>query len=106
MIELETLSRRVPPRPRTRFAPSPTGWLHLGHVVNAVWVWGIARASGGRVILRMEDHDRTRSRPEYEAGILEDLAWLGLEPDEDSGRQSASGERYARALDRLATEGL
>src|SRR5687768_18109205 len=67
--------------PLTRFAPSPTGYLHLGHVVNAIYVWGIARASGGRILLRMEDHDRGRCRPEYEAAILEDIDWLGLEPD-------------------------
>ena len=54
---------------RTRFAPAPTGFLHLGHVVNAIYVWGLARAFGGRVILRIEDHDRTRSRTEYERGI-------------------------------------
>ena len=106
MIDLETLSGRVPPRPRTRFAPSPTGWLHLGHVVNAVWVWGVARTLGGTVVLRMEDHDRTRSRPEYEEGILEDLAWLGLEPDEDRGRQSDAETRYSAALDRLAAGDL
>jgi glutamyl-Q tRNA(Asp) synthetase len=106
MIDLETLSRRAPPRPRTRFAPSPTGWLHLGHVVNAVWVWGMARALGGTVVLRIEDHDRTRSRPEYERGILEDLAWLGLVPDEHAGRQSDAGDRYATALDRLERDGL
>lgn len=106
MTYLETLGGRIPARPRTRFAPSPTGWLHLGHVVNAVWVWGIARAFGGTVVLRMEDHDRTRSRPEYEAGILEDLGWLGLEPDEDRGRQSDADERYAATLGRLAADGL
>jgi glutamyl/glutaminyl-tRNA synthetase len=62
----------------TRFAPSPTGYLHLGHVVNAIHTWGIAGAHGARVLLRIEDHDRIRSRPEYEAAILEDLAWLGF----------------------------
>ena len=92
--------------PRTRFAPSPTGWLHLGHVVNAVWVWGFARALGGTVVLRMEDHDRTRSRPEYEQGILDDLAWLGLEPDERRGRQTDADERYVAALERLERAGL
>jgi len=66
----------------TRYAPSPTGHLHLGHVVNAIYVWGLARAAGGRVLLRMEDHDRIRCRPEYEASILDDLAWLGFAPDE------------------------
>ena len=65
----------------TRFAPAPTGWLHLGHVLNAEYVWGRARAMGGRVLLRIEDHDRTRARPEFEAGILEDLDWLGYRPD-------------------------
>ena len=77
----------VPPRrarrpPVTRFAPSPTGYLHLGHVVNAIYVWGLARAPGGRVILRIEDHDRLRCRPQYEAALLEDLDWLGFVPDE------------------------
>jgi glutamyl-tRNA synthetase/glutamyl-Q tRNA(Asp) synthetase len=67
--------------PLTRFAPSPTGYLHLGHVVNAIYVWGIARALGGRVLLRIEDHDRIRSRSEYELALLQDLAWLGFEPD-------------------------
>src|SRR5512147_3010998 len=66
---------------RTRFAPAPTGFLHLGHAVNAIHVWGLARAFGGQVILRIEDHDRTRSRAEYERGILDDLDWLGFVPD-------------------------
>jgi len=89
---------------RTRFAPSPTGHLHLGHVVNAIYVWGLASASGGRVLLRMEDHDRIRCRPEYEASILEDLAWLGFEPDEGLHpllRQSDRQDVYQEALERL-----
>jgi glutamyl/glutaminyl-tRNA synthetase len=96
---------------RTRFAPAPTGFLHLGHVVNAIYVWGLARAFGGRVILRIEDHDRTRSRPEYEHGILDDLDWLGLAPDlgETSAfragalaqRQSDNTARYEAALEQL-----
>lgn len=106
MIDSGTLVERLPARPRTRFAPSPTGWLHLGHIVNAVWVWGIARATGGAVVLRMEDHDRTRCRPEYEQGVREDLEWLGLVPDEDAGRQSDHGERYSAALGSLAARGL
>lgn len=64
----------------TRFAPAPTGWLHLGHVRNAHYVWQAARTAGGRVLLRIDDHDRTRSRPEFEAGILDDLDWLGYAP--------------------------
>jgi glutamyl-tRNA synthetase/glutamyl-Q tRNA(Asp) synthetase len=90
--------------PITRFAPSPTGYLHLGHIVNAIYVWGVARALGGRVLLRIEDHDRIRSRPSFEAAILEDLEWLGFEPD--SGlhplhRQSEHHRSYQRALERL-----
>jgi glutamyl-tRNA synthetase/glutamyl-Q tRNA(Asp) synthetase len=88
----------------TRYAPSPTGHLHLGHVVNAIYVWGMARAAGGRVLLRMEDHDRIRCRPEYEASILEDLEWLGFEPDgglHPLVRQSDRDSVYREALDRL-----
>jgi glutamyl-Q tRNA(Asp) synthetase len=102
----------VPAGPLTRFAPSPTGYLHLGHVANAIYTWGIARASGGRILLRMEDHDRGRCRPEYEAAILEDIDWLGLEPDLGKPaefragrlvyRQSDNEERYQAALRRLS----
>jgi glutamyl-tRNA synthetase/glutamyl-Q tRNA(Asp) synthetase len=84
--------------PTTRFAPAPTGLLHLGHVVNALHVWGIARARGGRVILRLEDHDRTRCREEYADAIVEDLEWLGFIPDSVAPRQSERGERYLAAL--------
>ena len=65
----------------TRFAPAPTGYLHLGHVAFAIWVWGLGAATGSRVLLRIEDHDRLRSRPEYLAAILEDLASLGFVAD-------------------------
>lgn len=95
---------RLPHPLITRFAPSPTGYLHLGHVVNAIYVWGIARAHGGRVLLRIEDHDRLRSRPEYEAAIVEDLEWLGFLPDQGLRplhRQSDHAASYDRALDRL-----
>lgn len=115
-IDVPGLARRLPDRPLTRFAPSPTGWLHLGHVVNAVYVWGVARALGGRVLLRIEDHDRGRCRPQYERGLLEDLEWLGLVPDQGSigelragssaFRQSDSDEAYREALARLAAAGL
>jgi glutamyl-tRNA synthetase/glutamyl-Q tRNA(Asp) synthetase len=98
---------RLPAAPwRTRFAPAPTGYLHLGHAVNAIYVWGLARAAGGRVVLRIEDHDRIRSRPEYEAALLEDLEWLGLEPDERAPRQSERVERYAEILAGLEARGL
>jgi glutamyl-Q tRNA(Asp) synthetase len=90
--------------PVTRFAPSPTGYLHLGHVVNAVYTWGVACALGGRVLLRIEDHDRIRSRAEYEAALLEDLDWLGFVPDDGRRpvmRQSNAPEIYRDALNEL-----
>ena len=90
----------------TRFAPSPTGYLHLGHVVNALYVWGIARAQGGRVLLRIEDHDRIRCRPEYERALLEDLDWLGFVPDAGRSpllRQSDENHAYGEALAALRT---
>lgn len=114
--DLSALAARLPPRPLTRFAPSPTGYLHLGHVANAVWVWGLARALGGRVLLRLEDHDRGRCRPAYESALLDDLEWLGLEPDVGSPadfragptpyRQSDADEAYAGALERLSTRAI
>lgn len=90
----------------TRFAPAPTGLLHLGHVVSAVAVWGLARAFSGKVLLRIEDHDRMRCRPEFEAAILEDLEWLGLTPDEPFVRQSDRQGLYEEALRRLESDGL
>jgi glutamyl/glutaminyl-tRNA synthetase len=90
----------------TRFAPAPTGYLHLGHVANAVWVWGLAARTGGQVLLRIEDHDRTRCRPVYDTALLEDLAWLGFQPDLGPIRQSDSDEPYAAALARLRADGL
>ena len=103
MLHSEFCITSVPPT--TRFAPSPTGYLHLGHVVNAIYVWGLARAAGGRVLLRIEDHDRIRSRPEFEAALLQDLAWLGFVPDEGLApvrRQSDNESLYVRALAALA----
>ena len=85
----------------TRFAPAPTGHLHLGHVVNALHVWGAAHERDGRVLLRIEDHDRQRSRPEYEASIIEDLAWLGFVHDGPIVRQSERDAIYRRALQPL-----
>jgi glutamyl-Q tRNA(Asp) synthetase len=87
--------------PVTRFAPSPTGYLHLGHVAHALHVWGLARALGGRVILRIEDHDRIRCRPAFTDALLEDLDWLGFRPDAGRQpliRQSDDGAVYAEAL--------
>jgi glutamyl/glutaminyl-tRNA synthetase len=92
--------------PLTRFAPAPTGFLHLGHVANAVWVWGTALAVGGRVLLRVEDHDRQRCRPEYEAALLEDLDWLGFRADLGPVRQSEDDAAYRDALARLEPRGV
>ncbi len=85
----------------TRFAPSPTGYLHLGHVRSALEGWRAARDAGGRFLLRLEDIDRTRCREEYAAAILEDLAWLGLDWDGAVRRQSEHFDDYRAALARL-----
>src|SRR5262245_11074841 len=90
----------------TRFAPAPTGYLHLGHIVNAVCVWGLARPRGGSILLRIEDHDRQRCRPEHERALLEDLAWLGFRWDGALVRQSERGAIYERALARLRAQRL
>jgi glutamyl-tRNA synthetase/glutamyl-Q tRNA(Asp) synthetase len=99
----------------TRFAPSPTGYLHLGHVAAAIHVWGLAARAGACVLLRIEDHDRGRCRPEYEAALLADLDWLGLaaanRAELTAGARSAfrqSDERplYEAAVARLAAAGL
>ncbi len=100
----------------TRFAPAPTGYLHLGHVANAIYVWGMARSRSGRVLLRIEDHDRQRSRPCYERALLDDLDWLGFTPDvfptselragRSDGRQSDRVAHYEAAARRLAGDGL
>ena len=90
----------------SRFAPAPTGFLHVGHVVNAIYVWGLIRRQGGRVLLRIEDHDRARSRAEFEAAILEDLEWLGFTSDGPPVRQSERGDIYLHALDVLRRRGL
>ena len=90
----------------TRFAPSPTGLLHRGHAFSALTAWTAARAAGGRFLLRIEDIDTTRSRAEYEAALLEDLAWLGLDWEQPVRRQSEHLGDYGAALDRLRAEGL
>jgi glutamyl-Q tRNA(Asp) synthetase len=85
----------------TRFAPSPTGYLHLGHVRSALVGWRAARDAGGRFLLRLEDIDQTRCREEYAAAIVEDLAWLRLSWDGPVRRQSEHFDDYRGALDRL-----
>ena len=89
----------------TRFAPSPTGYLHLGHVRSALEGWRAARSNGGRFLLRLEDIDQTRCRDEYAAAILDDLAWLGLNWDGPVRKQSEHIEDYRDALDRLEAMG-
>jgi glutamyl-tRNA synthetase/glutamyl-Q tRNA(Asp) synthetase len=105
-VHCHAVGGSVAPTFVTRFAPAPTGYLHLGHVVNALYVWGAAREAGGLVRLRIEDHDRQRSRPEYERAILEDLAWLGFEADGPLVRQSDREPVYRAALARLVERGL
>jgi glutamyl-tRNA synthetase/glutamyl-Q tRNA(Asp) synthetase len=100
----------------TRFAPAPTGYLHLGHVANAIFVWGMAGATGRRVVLRVEDHDRQRSRVTYEQALLDDLDWLGFTPHvfpsaafragACDGRQSDRQACYDTAARRLDEAGL
>ena len=90
----------------TRFAPSPTGPLHLGHAYSALTVWDVAEQFDGTALLRIEDTDSTRVRPEHEAAIYDDLAWLGLSWPTPVRRQSAHMADYAQTLLRLAVEGL
>jgi len=90
----------------TRFAPSPTGPLHLGHAYSALTVWKIARHLGGTALLRIEDTDSTRVRLEHEASIYEDLTWLGLRWPVPVRRQSDHLDAYDAALNRLADAGL
>ena len=87
--------------PVFRFAPSPNGYLHLGHALSALLNFDMARATGGRLLLRIEDIDETRCRPEYEQAILDDLAWLGLEWEQPIRRQSEHLEAYRAALARI-----
>jgi glutamyl-tRNA synthetase/glutamyl-Q tRNA(Asp) synthetase len=86
----------------TRFAPAPTGWLHLGHVLNAEYVC----ESGAKAVLRIEDHDRERCRPEYDAGIIEDLEWLGYRYELPIARQSGRDAIYRDAAATLAAQDL
>ena len=92
--------------PLMRFAPSPNGALHLGHAYSALMNERLATETGGRLILRIEDLDRTRCKPEFEAAIVEDLAWLGLRFPAPSRRQSEHSDDYAAALARLDRQGL
>lgn len=90
----------------TRFAPSPTGWLHLGHAYSALVAWRRAREAGGRFLLRLEDIDPARCQADYAAGIMEDLRWLGLEWDGPVRVQSEHLAEYRAVLDELLARGL
>ncbi|MCZ4351382.1 tRNA glutamyl-Q(34) synthetase GluQRS [Roseovarius aestuarii] len=90
----------------SRFAPSPTGPLHLGHAYSAILAHDMARAAQGRFFLRIEDIDQSRARPEWEAQLLDDLTWLGLTWDAPPLRQSDNIETYSQALDKLWECGL
>jgi len=92
--------------PVFRFAPSPNGYLHLGHALSALRNFDLARAAGGRFLLRIEDIDAARCRPDYEQAIYDDLAWLGITWEQPVRRQSAHFDEYGAALARLDAMGL
>jgi len=101
---------------KTRFAPSTTGYLHIGHILHLKYVWGLAKKYNGTVCCRIENHDRERDRPEYETAILEDLDWLGFVPDSGLSihhhphpspfRQSDCSDIYEKMLQRLVEKDL
>jgi len=93
-------------QPVLRFAPSPNGYLHLGHALSALIDFEMARALGGRFLLRIEDIDVTRCRPEFEQAIYEDLTWLGIAWEEPVRRQSETLDAYGQALAQLEAESL
>jgi glutamyl-Q tRNA(Asp) synthetase len=94
------------PPPVFRFAPSPNGYLHLGHAFSALLNFDLARQSGGRFLLRIEDIDATRCRPEFEAAIYQDVGWLGITWETPVRRQSEHLGDYRAALEKLSAEGL
>jgi glutamyl-Q tRNA(Asp) synthetase len=94
------------PPPVFRFAPSPNGYLHLGHAFSALLNFDLARESGGQFLLRIEDIDATRCRPEFEAAIYEDLGWLGLSWETPVRRQSEHFSEFREAVEKLSDQGL
>src|SRR5882724_2350942 len=94
------------PPPVFRFAPSPNGYLHLGHAYSALLNCDLAWRAGGRLLLRIEDIDGARCRPEYEAAIYQDLAWLGIEWETPVRRQSEHLADYCKAIEKLSAQGL
>ena len=91
--------------PRTRFAPSPTGFLHVGSARTALFNWAYARRTGGSFVLRIEDTDRERSTAESEAALLDGLGWLGIEWDEGPFRQSERAARHREVVEQLIASG-
>jgi glutamyl-Q tRNA(Asp) synthetase len=96
----------IMPPPVFRFAPSPNGYLHLGHALSALLNFDLARTCGGGLLLRIEDIDATRCRPEFETAIYQDLAWLGIAWETPVRRQSEHLADYRDAVERLAAQGL
>jgi glutamyl-Q tRNA(Asp) synthetase len=94
------------PPPVFRFAPSPNGYLHLGHAFSALLNFDLAQRTGGRFLLRIEDIDTTRCKPEFEAAIYEDLAWLGIAWELPVRRQSEHLAEYRKAIEKLSAQGL
>ena len=92
-------------RPRVRFAPSPTGYFHVGSARTALFNWLYARRHGGTLVLRIEDTDTERNRAEWTDGILSAMAWLGMDPDEGPYHQSERGDHYRTAVDLLWAQG-
>src|SRR5471030_2150461 len=108
-VASQTLNRKAmtPILPTVfRFAPSPNGYLHLGHARSVLLNADLAQAAGGKLLLRIEDIDETRCRPEYETAIYEDLAWLGLDFAPPVRKQSGQYDDYRTALIRLDAQGL
>ena len=93
-------------RVRTRFAPSPTGFIHLGNIRSALYPWAFARSTGGDFILRIEDTDQARSTQASVDVILEGMAWLGMVPDEGPFYQMARMDRYREVLAQMKEKGL
>jgi glutamyl-Q tRNA(Asp) synthetase len=104
MYQLETILQiniKTAPAPWiTRFAPSPTGYLHLGHVLSMAFVFGISKAIGAKLLLRIEDHDKSRCRPEFESEIYQDLKWFGFDFDEQPQFQKKSNLRQSDRIER------
>src|SRR6476646_7806023 len=92
--------------PVFRFAPSPNGYLQRGHAFSALLNFGLARRTGGRLLLRIEDIDTLRCRPEFEAAIYEDLGWLGIAWETPVRRQSEHFTEYREAAEQLSCRGL